>query len=44
MSAHPIIPGKLYRVRHAGRAFAVLAEHGCVAIVIVLRALYPERP
>jgi hypothetical protein len=42
MSAHPIIPGKLYRVRHAGRTFAVQAGHGCDAILQLL-SLITER-
>lgn len=32
MSAQPIIPGRLYRVRGAGLDLAVIAAHGCDAI------------
>ncbi|MFV5212816.1 hypothetical protein ACLIIZ_03695 [Azonexus caeni] len=32
MSAQPIIPGRLYRVRGAGLDIAVIAGHGCDAI------------
>jgi hypothetical protein len=43
MSARPIIPGRLYRVCHAGRTFAVLAEHGCDAICVALNAIEEEK-
>lgn len=39
MSATPLIPGRLYRVRGAGRDLKVIAPHGCDAIVSVLRLL-----
>jgi hypothetical protein len=32
MFATPIIPGRLYRVRCAGRVLEVIAPHGCDAI------------
>ena len=36
MSATPIIPGRLYRVRGAGLDLTVIAAHGCDAICNVL--------
>lgn len=36
MSATPIIPGRLYRVRVAGMDLDVIAAHGCDAICSVL--------
>ena len=44
MSAHPIIPGKLYCVRHAGRVFAVRAGHGCEAIITIVDMRFNPRP
>lgn len=39
MSATPIIPGQLYRVRGAGFDLPVLARSGCAAICNVLQVL-----
>lgn len=36
MSAKPIIPGQLYRVRGCGLDITVIAVHGCAAICNVL--------
>jgi len=39
MSATPLIPGRLYRVRGAGLDLEVLASHPCEAICIGLEVL-----
>lgn len=36
MSAMPIIPGRLYRVRGAGMDIEVIAAHGCDAICNII--------
>lgn len=41
MSAKPIIPGRLYRVRGAGIDVTVIASHGCDAICNVLAQAMP---
>lgn len=41
MSATPIIPGRLYRVRGAGLDIQVIAAHGCDAICNVLAQVLP---
>lgn len=41
MSATPIIPGRLYRVRGAGLDIKVIAAHGCDAICNVLAQAMP---
>lgn len=41
MSATPIIPGRLYRVRGAGLDLTVIAPHGCDAICNVLAQAFP---
>lgn len=41
MSATPIIPGRLYRVRGAGLDIQVIAAHGCDAICNVLAKAFP---
>ena len=38
MSATPIIPGHLYRVKSAGFDLQIIATSGCDAIAQVLRA------
>lgn len=40
MSATPIIPGRLYRVRGAGMDLDVIAAHGCDAICSVLARVF----
>ena len=39
MSARPLIPGRLYRVRGAGLDLSVLASHPCDAICAVLNMI-----
>lgn len=39
MSATPLIPGRLYRVRGAGLDLKVIASHPCDALCIGLRLL-----
>lgn len=39
MSAHPIVPGRAYRVRYQGRHLTVLADHPCTAICRALSIL-----
>lgn len=39
MSATPLIPGRLYRVRGSGLDLKVIASHPCDAICIVLDLL-----
>lgn len=39
MSATPLIPGRLYRVRGSGLDLGVLASHPCEAICIGLEVL-----
>ena len=41
MSATPIIPGRLYRVRGCGLDLNVIAAHGCDAICSVLARVFP---
>lgn len=41
MSATPIIPGRLYRVRGAGIDLTVIAAHGCDAICNALAQVLP---
>ena len=41
MSATPIIPGQLYRVRGAGMDITVIAPHGCDAICNALAQALP---
>ena len=41
MSAKPIVPGRLYRVRGAGLDIKVIAAHGCDAIYNVLAQVLP---
>lgn len=41
MSAKPIIPGRLYRVRGAGLDLEVIAPHGCDAICNALAMAFP---
>lgn len=36
MSATPIIPGRLYRVRAAGLDIIVIAPNGAAAIIVML--------
>lgn len=37
MTARPVIPGRVYRVRGCGIECNVMAEHGCDAILIGLQ-------
>lgn len=39
MSAAPLIPGRLYRVRGSGLRLEVIASHPCDAICIAMRLL-----
>jgi len=39
MSAIPIIPGALYRVRGMGQSINIIADHGCTACLIALELL-----
>lgn len=36
MSAHPIIPGRAYRVRWQGRTLIVLADHPVSALIAMM--------
>ena len=36
MSATPIVPGRLYRVRAAGLDIVVIAPNGAAAIIVML--------
>jgi len=38
MSAHPIIPGRLYLISYDGQYLPVIADHPCTAICIALAA------
>lgn len=40
MTATPIIPGRLYRVRGGGLDMPVIAAHGCDAICLALSHLF----
>ena len=40
MIAHPIIPGRAYRVRGSGLDLIVLASHGCDALLIALTGAF----
>lgn len=43
MIAAPIIPGRVYRVRHRGQALIVIAPDPCTAIVIgMARLIFAE--
>lgn len=39
MYSYPIIPGRLYRVKHLGGSMTVVASHGADAISIVFKRL-----
>lgn len=39
MSAAPIIPGRLYRVRYLGRSLEVVADHACSALAVAIDSL-----
>jgi len=40
MSAHPIYPGKAYRVRHQGRSIVILAANGAEACAKALEIFF----
>lgn len=40
MSATPVIPGHVYRVKYADMAFCILADNPCTAILNALEIIH----